>query len=183
MFKWIYKLQKQIENELDEHFFDHPAKEEQISELENKLQIKLPESFKSFLLICNGTLLSSTEIFSTDKILEFTDEWGFWPWNGKIEYDYDEENVKDYYSDKPMHFLVFARMDALNYCFDTRELINGEYPVCVYEPENEEVQNLKVYSSSFDKFLKQEIVQLSDWWELPDEWFEAKSFEEKIACL
>lgn len=183
MYNWLYKLRKHIEEELDEHFFNHPAKENQILELEEKLSIKLPESFKSFQLICDGNFLSSTEIFSINKLTEFTNEWGFWPWKGKIEYDYEEGQSKDYYSDKPMHFLVFARMDALNYCFDTRKLINGEYPICVYEPENEEDENLKIYSTSFEKFIKQEIVEISDWWELPDEWFKAKSFDEKIACL
>jgi len=183
MYDWIFKLKSYIEKELDTWFFNHPASDTELDRLEDYLQLKLPVSYREFLKICNGTDFSSPELFSTEEISNFHKEWGFKPWTGKLEFNYEEGQMKNYYSDKPLHFLVFARMDSLNYCFDTRELINGEYPICVFEPENKLKETLRVYSNSFDRFVLNEVKELSDWWEMPESWHEKNDFLEKIDTL
>lgn len=183
MYSWIYKLKRYIENNLDQDFFNHPATESELCKLEDFLKVKLPDSYKAFLKICNGTKLSSMKVFSINEIINFHQEFGFEPFEGTLEFCKKNLEIKDYYSNKPMHFLVFARMDSLNYCFDTRELIKQEYPICVYEFENQLDETLKVYSKGFDRFILSEIKALSDWWEMPDSWYEKESFFERIESL
>lgn len=183
MYDWIYKLRPFIEKEISKEFYQYPATTNELDALEKILEIELPKSYRGFFKICGGAKLSSLALFSVIQVLDFTKEWGFKPWSGKIELDYKKGQVKDYYSNKPLHLLVFARMDSLNYCFDTSQLIDGEYNICVYEAENEIEETLRVYSKSFDRFIQDEIKELSDWWEMPESWYTKEDFLEKIDTL
>ncbi len=182
MYNWIHKLRPFIEKEISKEFFMYPATENELCALEKVLEVKLPVSYKDFLRICNGSYISFLQLFSVVEVLDFAKEHGFEPWSGKLEFAPKTNQVATD-EGRPLHLLVFAQMDSLNYCFDTRTIIDGEYDICVYEANNTLEETLRVYSKSFYRFILDEIKEQTDWWEMPKSWYSKSDFFEKIDAV
>ena len=62
-------------NEIREFEFHPPASETEIQELEQHLQVSLPEDYKNFLRFSNGARLNhfTAELYSVAEIISFSD--------------------------------------------------------------------------------------------------------------
>ncbi|PIQ28519.1 hypothetical protein COW36_12920 [bacterium (Candidatus Blackallbacteria) CG17_big_fil_post_rev_8_21_14_2_50_48_46] len=134
-----------------------PATENEIEALEKALNLKLPPALSQFLRIANGARSWGVygEIYSTQRIREQFDEWGFLPWSGALQLldpDFEESH---YYSQRPGHFLMIAQspQGADCYCLDTYALQAEEWRVCYYDAEFEVSDHLRPRFQDFEAFL------------------------------
>lgn len=182
MYELFDKLKPYFKEEFEDDFFSSPASLADVEKIENTIGIKLPESYKQFLLKFNDFAIDSLDLFTTNKLLSFVNEWGFKKWEGELEFDYEEGQMKEYYSDKPLHLLVFAH-NSTCYCFDTGTMLNNEYKICTYDPESETEKTLKPKYDSFYDFILEKSDYLLDDIEMPDSWFSDDSFLDRLKAL
>ncbi|HYN88347.1 MAG TPA: SMI1/KNR4 family protein [Ardenticatenaceae bacterium] len=132
----------------------------ELAEVEQPLGISLPPSYAVFLRRWNGATLQGSRILSTGELLDFARRWGFRPYQGEVALA--GPSGQHAYAAMPAHFLVFRTSDLGSDvdCFDTRPVAGGEYPVCHYDPETDDEDNLKPRFPSFEALLLYEILGL-----------------------
>ena len=99
------RIIKSITDDWMESEFYPPATDLQISEFEEKMKVKIPESYKEFLRYSNGGGL-----FGGDALLysvNIDDEY-------KINYDISEGNV-------PKELLIIGLYNSKHICYDSRD--------------------------------------------------------------
>lgn len=130
------------------------ATPELLTRAEAFIGVPLPESYKAFLQVYDGGDIVTSFLFSLQQLLQGVQVLGFKPYAGEIERVGNDYGI--IYRAKPAHLLPFAQYSysADLYCFDTRELIAGEYPICVFDHEVVELESLlRVRYPSFYTFL------------------------------
>lgn len=139
------------------------ATPELLAAAEKHIGIPLPESYKAFLQTYDGGDIVTAHLFSLQQLLQGVQVLGFTPYAGEIERVGNAYGI--IYRAKPAHLLPFAQYSysADLYCFDTRELIDGEYPICVFDHEVAELETLlRVRYPSFYTFLLERSLFLVD---------------------
>lgn len=116
------------------------AEEEEIEKLEKSLGIKLPLSFRKFLIFSNGALLDQT-----DEIFGTKDE-------GELQTSI--LTIRTNLPSLPKNLIPFAMTSVYN-CFDIRQE-GSEYPVMKWREEN---NYLEKSASSFPDWLEKKFEQ------------------------
>lgn len=137
------------------------ATEVELATVEEALGVVLPPSYKAFLRRWNGGDFNGNEVFSTTHLLDAAEEYGFCPYAGRVERTLGDNYL---YRAKPAHCLPFCSMvlSADVYCFDSRPVSNHDYPVCLYDHEVADLDELlHPVFPSFEAFLLAKALDLT----------------------
>jgi hypothetical protein len=133
-----------------------------IAEMEMRLGTALPPSYRAFLVRWDGASVCSERIFSCTELLEYAEnECGFAPYRGELRLTADSgQNYRRIYGLKPTHFLAFGSPDlsADLYCLDTQRSVNGEYLVCEFSHDDDDLKRLmRPECPSFEALLLEKL--------------------------
>lgn len=116
------------------------ASEKQIKGLETKLNLSLPESFRTFLLQTNGALIRQTDLFY-GTIYE--------PNGIRSSIDFIKMNTPGL----PDSLLPFFESGFL-WCFNTSKQNKDEYPIVSWRKQTKEIRQ---ESDNFERWLKEYV--------------------------
>lgn len=129
-----------------EIFWFGPASDDQVSKLEDLLQLRLPESFKEFLKAYGGGGVIGAEISGIEENDASLD-------SGGTVYG-DTLTAREDYELPDGLVVIFFRDDEICWCLDTTsEGPNGECPVVSYSLFHRKIDN-KI-ADNFNDFLKE----------------------------
>ncbi len=180
MYQWLRTLTSEARQSLA---FSASTNENQVAIVESRLGISLPTSYRNFVLLWDGATLCSEKIFSIQILMEYVDtECGFGLYNNELCLAADSgQTHRQIYQLKPTHFLAFGMPEHSSdlYCFDTNRMINGEYPICEFSHDEEDMERiLRLECPSFIAFLQEKLY---DDLELVDAFWD-DTLEEEAEC-
>lgn len=188
MYQWLQAL---INDSRQSLTFSTGVEESEIEALEARLGIHFPPSYRNFLLFSDGAVVCSEQLFSIPTLLDYINlDCGFKPYDGELCLAADSgQPHRHIYQLKPTHFLAFGMPEhsADLYCLDTSKTIDGEYPVCEFSHDEDDMERiLRLEYPSFSAFLLDKLyddLELVDaFWDNTLEEEEAERyFEEKAA--
>lgn len=183
MFKWLQQFESET---YCLELADRGATENELLEVEQIIGIALPPSYKAFLKLWNGGALGGQTVFSTQVLVDGLKNYGFSSYTGQIERV--GKNYNYVYRAKPAHLLAYANLDFSSdlYCFDTRPTTNNEYPICLYDHEISDLDELlTVKYPSFEAFVLEKVYHLTDDLEyfMADDSNEDEDYEKAEAVL
>ncbi|PCD06308.1 hypothetical protein CMV16_19225 [Peribacillus simplex] len=118
---------------------------QQIGDIENKLNVTLPDSYKWFLGQYGEGILLGIEIYGAGakktnipSCVQFTEK------------SREDDNL-------PKEYVMIEELGELAYCIDTSIFLNNECPIVRWDPINEEVGEGK-----FDDFYKYLYYRLDE---------------------
>ncbi|MGG3571862.1 SMI1/KNR4 family protein [Bacillus gobiensis] len=151
MFDYV-KVEDLINNNKERGIFTGGTSDKNIDEIEDSLNVKLPESYKWFLRKYGAGGMFGVLI---------------------LGYNFDSASVvkrtEDYRRDYGLTdgLVVIEDIDIYSYCLDTNEMTNGECPVIVWD-------NLggfeNIEAESFIEFLYNRLQDKKENWEEDEDW-------------
>ena len=188
MFNWLQDFIKDARQGCD---FAVRASEDRVAEVEARLGVALPPSYRHFLLRWNGARVCGEQIFSCQDLLDYVEaECGFAPYNGELRLaGQTDGDYRRIYNLKPTHFLAFASPDLSSdlYCFDTHRTYHNEYIVCEFVHDDDDLARLmRPDCPSFEAYLMEKLyggIDSTDifWDDDMEEAIAERYFEEKSA--
>jgi len=184
MYEWLDGLVKEStdifrELSLDWDFqFNDPASEGEVEEYELKTGIKLPISYKRFLLRCNGAHLFHSKAASTI----FSGSSSTWANSGilifrlssTIEYRNEIHEIYETPEDVlPLPIAYLGRIGTGDFCsLGIKEINDFEKPVldCDHDYSPEEWSN-SVIAASFEEWIKEMFDQIINYRNVPEYWY------------
>lgn len=184
MYEWFDSLVKESTDifrgfSLDWDFqFNDPASEGEIEEYELKTGIKLPLSYKLFLLRHNGAHLFCSEaanaIFSGSSSTWASSGVLIFSLSSTIEYRNEIHGIYETPEDAlPLPIAYLGRMGTGDFCSLGVKEINGlEKPVldCDHDYSPKEWSN-SVISASFEEWIKKMFDQIIKYRNVPEYWY------------
>ncbi len=160
MYEWLRGFIADARRNCD--FASSGASMEELAELESRLGIVLPPSYRGFLHRWNGARFCSKKVFAVDEVMEFVDyECGFSAYRDELRLAADSGiECRWIYRLKPTHFLAFGMPDFSSdlYSLDTSRTIEGEHPVCEFAHDSDDVAGMSwVEYPSFEVFLMEQL--------------------------
>lgn len=141
----IRQIIEEAEDDVDFAEFGNGISDEWIVKAEERLNIKLPFSYKWWLRNYGGGEIYGNEIYSIYE-MDFDTVVG-----GDIVYMHELNQKSNEYSE---NVLVICEMEDAVYCFDISEHTDGdEYPIYEYYTG-------ELYADNFIEFLKKFILEL-----------------------
>ncbi|MCY8755623.1 SMI1/KNR4 family protein [Bacillus haynesii] len=125
---------------------------EKINEIQENLNVKLPESYKWFLKNYGSGRIFGVEILGYDLEGAYVVE--------------QSENYRKYYY-LPDGIVVIEYVDEFSYCLDTNKMEDGECPVIVWAND---AGYGDVVANNFLEFFMEVLKESKENWEEDEEW-------------
>ncbi|MCR6598847.1 SMI1/KNR4 family protein [Bacillus halotolerans] len=147
-----HEIEEFIKENAEDDDFTGGISEEKIREIQNRLNVKLPESYKWFLNKYGSGGIYGVNILGHGKVsarvVTVTEEY-------RIHYDLSDGIV------------VIEYVDEFSYCLDTNKMENGECPVIVWANE---AGHGDTVADNFLQFLMKELEEAKENWEEDEDW-------------
>ncbi|TDU08473.1 SMI1/KNR4 family protein [Bacillus subtilis] len=147
-----HEIEEFIKENAEDDDFTGGISEEKIREIQNSLNVKLPESYKWFLNKYGSGGIYGVNILGHGKVsarvVTVTEEY-------RIHYDLSDGIV------------VIEYVDEFSYCLDTNKMVNGECPVIVWANE---AGHGDTVADNFLQFLMKELEEAKENWEEDEDW-------------
>ncbi|MEC1393754.1 SMI1/KNR4 family protein [Bacillus velezensis] len=147
-----HEIEEFIKENAEDDDFTGGISEEKIKEIQNRLNVKLPESYKWFLNKYGSGGIYGVNILGHGKVsarvVTVTEEY-------RTHY-----NLSD-------GIIVIEDVDEFSYCLDTNKMENDECPVIVWA--NEAGYGDKV-ADNFLQFFLEELEEAKENWEEDEDW-------------
>ncbi|MGY3838376.1 SMI1/KNR4 family protein [Bacillus atrophaeus] len=146
------EIEEFIKENAEDDDFTGGISEEKIKEIQNSLNVKLPESYKWFLNKYGSGGIFGVNILGHGKVsarvVSVTEDY-------RTHYDLWDGIV------------VIEDVDEFSYCLDTNKMENGECPVIVWANEAGYGDTV---AANFLQFFFEELEEAKDNWEEDEEW-------------
>ncbi|UTL74485.1 SMI1/KNR4 family protein [Bacillus halotolerans] len=147
-----HEIEEFIKENAEDDDFTGGISEEKIREIQNRLNVKLPESYKWFLNKYGSGGIYGVNILGHGKVsarvVTVTEEY-------RIHYDLSDGIV------------VIEYVDEFSYCLDTNKMENGECPVIVWANE---AGHGDTVADNFLQFLMKDLEEAKENWEEDEDW-------------
>lgn len=147
-----HEIEEFIKENAEDDDFTGGISEDKIKEIQNSLNVKLPESYKWFLNKYGSGGIYGVNILGHGKVsarvVTVTEEY-------RTHYDLSDGIV------------VIEYIDEFSYCLDTNKMENGECPVIVWANE---AGHGDTVADNFLQFLIKELEEAKENWEEDEDW-------------